>query len=405
MAKKGKYPAGVKPRGDAIQIKFKLKSEADYCYETLRWTPSPANITRAGQLRAEIVEKIRHDVFNYADYFPDSHRAQTTHGTFAQFAQAWLDSPQNDWTPATRYKFKGILQRVWMPGLFAHQVKTISRAMIAKTLTESNLAYKDQHKGNDPSRSLYNDWLLCVRGVFSVAVTAGAIRRFEDPTQDLQNKTRDKPEVDPFTTKEANAIIAEAYREYGETWGAWFEFGFYTGLRCPSEPSALTWSDVDLVAGELKVNKANTKAGLQLRTKTGKSRTLLLNQRARNALETLRASTNTMDGLIFKNALGGSTYNAKKQRRMWVSILAKLGIRYRSMYNMRHTYATFGLMIGLLPGFMANQLGHSTQEFFKTYAKWIDTTLNRLQLDIMEQAISSDETFMGQEPNQQNLKR
>ncbi len=64
------------------------------------------------------------------------------------------------------------------------------------------------------------------------------------------------------------------------------------------------------------------------------------------------------------NCSGGNAYNAKKQRMIWREIISELGYRYRDMYNMRHTYATFGLMNGVNPAFMAEQLGHSLQEFF-----------------------------------------
>ncbi len=379
-------PTGVKPREKAIQIKFKLKGEADYCYETIKWNPSPTNIIKAGKLRAEIMEKIKHDVFVYGDYFPDSPRAQLASGTFTEYAQAWLDSPENDWTPQSRYKFKGILQRVWMPSLYSYQVKIITRAKITDALASAIALFK-QKNNKEPSKSLYNDWLLCIRGVFATAVTAGAIKRLEDPTQDLQNKTRDKTEVDPFDIPEANSIIEAAYSKFGDMWGAWFEMGFYSGMRFPSEPSALTWADIDLNKAEARINKSNTKMGLQNRTKTRKSRTLYLNSRSRNALERLKPLTHTLGGLIFLNDAGGDTYNAKAQRNMWREILEDLGIRYRDMYNMRHTYATFGLMNGVNPAFMADQLGHSVEEFFKTYAKWINSNQNQVQIDLIEKAL------------------
>lgn len=381
-------PTGVKPREKAIQIYFRLKGETDYCYETLAWNPTPTNLTRAGKLRAEIVEKIKHDVFVYRDYFPNSPRAQNESGTFAQYAQAWLDSPSNDWTPQSRYKFKGILQRVWMPSLHNLHARLITPAKLTEALAVAMIQFKEKNN-KEPSKSLFNDWLLCVRGVFATAVTAGAIRRLEDPTQELQNKTRDKTDADPFDVNEANAVIEAAYADFGDMWGAWFEIGFYSGMRFPSEPSALTWADIDMSKAEARINKSHTKMGLQNRTKTGKSRILYLNTRCRNALERLHPLTHAQGGPIFRNNAGGDTYNAKAQRNMWRATLEKLGIRYRDMYNMRHTYATFGLMNGVNPAFMAGQLGHSVEEFFKTYAKWINTNQNQAQILLIEHALSS----------------
>ncbi len=387
MGQTGCNPTGVKARASAIQIKFRLKGETEYCYETLPWSPTPANIIKAGKLRNDIVTKIKHDAFSYGDFFPDSIRAQHAQGTFFQYCQAWLDCPTKNWTKDSRDKFKGILEGVWMPNLHGKQIRTIQRSHLIEALAAAIVRFKTNYN-KEPSESVYNNWLLCIRGVFNTAVTAGAIKRLEDPTQDLQNKTRIKTDVDPFDIEEANAIIDAAYINAGEMWGAWFELGFYSGMRYPSEPSALTWADVDLRKGEVRISKIMTKAGLQLSTKTKKSRILFLNSRSRSALARLKPVTYSLCREIFLNEAGGSTYKAAVQRNIWREILESLGIRYRDMYNMRHTYATFGLMNGVNPAFMASQLGHSIEEFFKTYAKWINNQQNEVQLGVIERAIS-----------------
>lgn len=57
------------------------------------------------------------------------------------------------------------------------------------------------------------------------------------------------------------------------------------------------------------------------------------------------------------------------------------------MYNMRHNYATFGLMNGVSPVFIANQLSHSVEEFFKTYAMGINNNRNQVQINLIERAL------------------
>jgi len=61
---------GVRPEKDAIQIDFRWRGR--------RWRPSlsleptPANLRYAERVRAEILERIRHGTFRFADYFPDA---------------------------------------------------------------------------------------------------------------------------------------------------------------------------------------------------------------------------------------------------------------------------------------------------------------------------------------------
>ena len=110
--------------------------------------------------------------------------------------------------------------------------------------------------------------------------------------------------------------------------------------------------------------------GVQLTTKTRYERAVDLNDRAINALANLKKHNGVDRGHIFlDDELKPINYMGKIPRRIWKAILKILNIRPRKMYNMRHTYATFGLMNGLNPAYMAEQLGHSLQEFFETYAK------------------------------------
>lgn len=61
----------------------------------------------------------------------------------------------------------------------------------------------------------------------------------------------------------------------------------------------------------------------------------------------------------------------------------KLGIRYRSPYNVRHTTASMMLSAGMKPGYCARILGHRTQMFFSTYARWIDNDENIKQAEML----------------------
>lgn len=74
-------------------------------------------------------------------------------------------------------------------------------------------------------------------------------------------------------------------------------------------------------------------------------------------------------------------------RSFWEITLKKLGARYRRPYNMRHTFATIGLMSGAKPAFLANQLGHSMRVFFDIYAKWISSRDDRAEIAKLNAAV------------------
>lgn len=398
------FPRGVRPHGAGIQLKFvHPKGSGTYTYATLDWAPSPANLAKAGRLRQDIVDAVRHGTFRWRDFFPDDHRAApVTHGTFFAFAQAWLNAPTHDWKPQTRYKWRGILNRVWIPSLDERPINTITLADLTTALAVAIETYKAE-RGKEPGKAIYNDWLTCARGVFAQAITAGAITRAANPAAELKNKKRDTTEPDPFDAAEADAIIADIYAHDGPMWGAWFEFGFYTGLRYPSEASALTWPSVDLRKGLARITQIHSKHArredgyIQATTKTGVARTVQLNSRALHALAQVKPITKFTDAWVFVGPRGAPIIEGNAQRAMWRASLKRLGIRYRDPYAMRHTYASRCLMAGANPAFMARQLGHSIQEFFRTYATWIDRTNAELQMQLIEQGIGSTGAKVGRE--------
>lgn len=400
---KKQYPTGTRPHGNGIQIKFKPKGYETDCYETLPWSPTPANLAKAGRLRQDIKDAIKHDVFRYGDFFPDSPKSQLkTPGTFAHYCQEWLDRPDHNWKGQSRDKFKGILSRVWMPELYDKPICSITLSTLNRALSSAIVAYKEKQKiepKKDPSQSLYNDWLLCLRGVFDTAVRDEAISRTTNPAAELKNKKRPKTEPDPFDDEEREAIIADIYKNDGTEWGAWFELGFFTGLRYPSEPSALQWPKISLRKNEMRIDQILVKRVVQTSTKTSVTRTSSLNSRAQSALKKMRKITGFSDGFIFVLPNGNPIGENKRMYAIWKASLKRLGIRYRDIYNMRHSFASWGLTNGLNPAYLAGQMGHSLEEFFKTYAKWIAGAHNALQIELMERAISQNvaETWQEQE--------
>ncbi|OGT87744.1 MAG: hypothetical protein A2286_06205 [Gammaproteobacteria bacterium RIFOXYA12_FULL_61_12] len=390
--RRNQYPAGVKPHGTGIQVKFKESTGAPYTFETLPWSPTPSNLVRAGRLRSEILASVKYGAYDREKFFAHEKRGATSPplSTFLQYAQTWLNSPENDWKPQTRYKFKGILNRVWIPRLHDKPMQHITYSLLMEALRESFSEF-EQRNGKEPSQSIYNDWLTCVRGVFETAIKDGVLHHATNPAAELKNKTRTKVEPDPFDESEREAIIADIYRHNGPMWGAWFELAFFTGMRYPSEPSALKWSDIDLRKGEIRITKIRSKhaqGGIQDTTKTGRARTVHMNSRARGALDQVRVITGFQDdGPIFLQSNGPVT-TGDPQRNIWRASLKRLKIRYRDPYNTRHSYASWALTKGNNPAFMANQLGHSLEEFFKTYAKWIGRSEIALQMELMEKGIS-----------------
>ena len=70
----------------------------------------------------------------------------------------------------------------------------------------------------------------------------------------------------------------------------------------------------------------------------------------------------------------------QNSHRRWRKTLCDASVRYRRGYNCRHAYAGPGLIAGAKPGFLCQQLGHTLEMFFSTYAKYIKSEDDDLEL-------------------------
>ena len=85
-----RMPTGVVIRDRSIKIWFMYRGKR--CWESLPLKPTTANIRHATKLREEISTRIAIGVFDYAEFFPNSKRAEKTERspTFRDMAEAWL---------------------------------------------------------------------------------------------------------------------------------------------------------------------------------------------------------------------------------------------------------------------------------------------------------------------------
>jgi integrase len=149
-----------------------------------------------------------------------------------------------------------------------------------------------------------------------------------------------------------------------------------------SEMLALTWNDIDWNRGAVKVNKTRIRGQLNHQTKTNRTREVLLNDRAKEALREAKKLTYQFGEQVFRSPRTSEAWlTDKPPREVFTAALKALGIRHRRTYNTRHTYATQCLMAGMNPAFVANQLGHSVIVLLTTYARWLNGEESDREMD------------------------
>lgn len=267
-----KWP-GVKTREKSIQIWFSW--EGKRVWETLDWNPTPSNCEKASRLRSRITNLIKAGVFDYAEYFPSSSRAQKNIKStrFFDVAIDWLKSLSV--LDDTKRDYKRILNRHWS-ALFPLDIKDIDYSHINECITVTRL--------NEKSPKYFNNEIGPLKSIFKFAKKMRLIS--DDPCDDLEHRKLNKDLPDPFERDEVEKIIEYFYNT--SEWGPYFEVAFFTGLRNPSEIIALPISNVDFNKDYIRIDQAVSRGTLKPHTKTRVIRDVHLNPRAAQALRLAR---------------------------------------------------------------------------------------------------------------------
>lgn len=365
-------PRGVELRGDTLRIRFSWNDKR--CSETLTYPATQTGIANAARLRDQVVQMIKLGVFNelkYSELFPNSPNAiSSVSRGFGQYAQVWLDS--RSISEGTRDNYVSVLNVWWMPYLATTPLQAMTPAFMRELVVRIPWT-SDGVKANAMSK---------LSTILDSAVADSLITA--NPMEGLDIPGRTEAKVDPFSQAEADQIIAKLYATKhwpSLIYAAFFEFAFYSGLRL-GEIAALRWEEVNFEKRMVHVCRTVAKKQVVERTKTKKNRYVLLNERALHALEVAKAYVErrakgkgriTHFPYCFPPSKGSEFIQQTSDlHHQWRPTLKALGIRYRPPYNARHTYATMCLMAGMMPAFIAKQLGHSIQILLTRYARWLD---------------------------------
>lgn len=374
---------GVELRAKSIRIVFSYMGRQ--CKETLYLNnaplpPTPTNAKYALRLASEIRKKIENGQFLYADYFPHSPRATVDHTAPLLFdvMDRWL--ALHDVKPSTKRGYRTRLNCFWKVHLKNVPIDRIKYSDLLGAL----------NKGTWSSGKSRNNELSMIRGVFTFAMRDKLIK--ENPCDEIGRASYQGPKPDPFDLNEVTRILDYLKERRPEQILNFVQTMFFTGMRT-SEALALQWGNIDFQKNEILIERGNVYGEESDSTKTFESRIIKLTSKALEALKRQKAHTYLAGGYVFHDPKTNEPWAYSKitdVRSFWTITLKALGIRYRRPYNMRHTYATIGLMSGAKPGFLAKQLGHSQRMFFSVYAKWISSDDDDREMAKLEEAISQN---------------
>lgn len=370
----GRGPGVSAASASSIKVDFRFRGER--CREKLRLDPTPANLRYAARLKATIEHEIAIGVFDYAKHFPTSPRARrfarnpAEAVTVGELLTEWLRSVKASLEPETYGDYAEYVERTWRPRFGTARLSDLTFARV------------DEWIGEQPtSRKRILNVLTPLRQAMRYAVAQKLLRADPLATLRVQRPQRAAEDdvVDPFSPAELAAIaeqLAPAVANLAEFW-------VWTGVR-EGELFGLTWPDVDLERGTVRIAKA-VRAGRTKAPKTKQGlRTIRLLPPALEALKRQQLQTRLMGRQVFLNPAwrprAGSRWHQpkpgpwseKKLREAWVTACAAAGVRYRPPRQCRHTFASWTLSAGEPVQWVSRMMGHANSAITqRVYARFI----------------------------------
>ncbi|PAF54002.1 hypothetical protein BKH42_03285 [Helicobacter sp. 13S00482-2] len=282
---------------------------------------------------------------------------------FRDFAFESLKAGENGRRAITHKIYIQILQRDILPYFGDMDIAEITSFKVKSWQNELLKKIKPQSLNN-------------VRGVLNMIFNDALAEEIIDknPLSLIKRPKADKTKINPFSLEEVKNIIAGA--------DGWFKnyltLAFFCGARI-GEMLALKWEDIDFENNTIRINKA-IRDGVISKPKTKASiRVIDMLPIVKNALLEQYQLTNNMGNVFVSKRNKGFKSSQCLLRVHWYSLLRKLNISKRTLYQTRHTFASIMISKGEDPVWVGcKMMGHENIAMtLSVYTKYIESKEKR----------------------------
>lgn len=341
------------------------------CRETVALAHSKANSLYCERLRGEILNAIERGTFRYADFFPDSPRANAYgHGagrakTLRTHLEAWRDRVEHTFAPSTFAGARKAVDNVLVPWCGDKRPQELAPSDIRDWVAVQGTSLKRMRNVLWPLRTVLDE--LVADG----AIQFNPFDKLKLAKLVPEAKRTSDYTPEPYTEDQVRTLLARLVLPDRLAFQLWA----YTGMRT-GELVALRWPRVDLQAGTIRITETTTERKDKDRPKTkAGARTIPLLPAAREALELMRQYTLLAGDRVTVNPRStrdDKAWDDKRLAQVWKAAHAGTGISYRNPYQLRHSFASNLLSEGENIALISRLLGHATVEMtIRHYARWI----------------------------------
>jgi len=353
------------------------------CREWTGRSDTPTDRAELKKLIRQIDGEIAAGTFEYIKRFPEGSRRNAfappsslpAHAppTFAGHARTWIENRRPWLAVGTQYDYERILEAHLIPHFAKSSVSNIGAEDIERLV--GRLKQKPGTKAPLLSHRRINMTLQVLRLCLDRAVQNGWLKN--NPARTIAKLKESRTDIDPLSLEEIKVFLAHLP---DEKWRRYFTVAFFAGLR-PSEQIGLRWPAIDWQATrpQVIVRYGVTRRSGAGRLKTDSSyREVPMLPAVERALKAQCPDSQLRSEWVFPSERGGHLDITNLRERIWKPTLRRAGLRERTLYQTRHTFATISLASGEDIGWVARVLGHSSTEMvIRHYHKFIPNLTRR----------------------------
>ena len=292
--------------------------------------------------------------------------AETSKMKLSRWLDMWLDLYTSNIRPGTLRSYSNNVHNHIIPALGGTKLCDLKPPMIQKFI-------RDLERAEKP---LSNKTIHNIHGTLhkalGEAVRGECIQK--NPADNTILPKVEKPKIEPLAGNEIDLFMQAIQGNPSEDV---FFVGLWTGMRL-SELLGLQWSCVDFDKGTIRVDKQLSWKRKEVdgrdltKTKNGKARTVTPPKGVMDRLKRIRTNQkeaklrakglwNNELNLVFTDELGGCLPHTTVEHR-FKKVCEKLGLD-RHFHDLRHTFATEGIRLGIPVKTVSEELGHYSSSF------------------------------------------
>jgi integrase len=357
-----------------------------------RWMARYILETSTGPKRKAVYGKTRKEAF---DKLTEAQAARNSGALTFDAEELTVGKYLDRWLESTRDSVKPVSWENYARTVRLHLKPTLGNTKLAKLTPGRVQALYDEKR-----RTLSPASVKLIHAVLHKALKQAQMWRLirENVAEaTVRPKTRAE-EIKPLNAEQAKALLAAVA---GDRHEALYTLALTTGARI-GELLALRWTDLDLEAGILRIERTRSAAKSEPRFTTpkgGKGRSAHVTPRAMEALRRHRISQNEErlkagaswedNALIFPTRKGALMRPSTVTDDHFKPLLDRVGLpRSVRFHDLRHTAATLLLGRGVHPKLVQELLGHSSIAMtLDRYSHWIPS-MGEQTAAAMEAALS-----------------